>query len=147
MIPTFPALVGPDFSGGKSSVYFLKVVGQPFVKVGYARDWRIRTRELQCGNHLPLELILLASGGRQAERACHHALGGCGLRGEWFSFNAVFAELVERIVAANGEAKKAGDEFLKHRCASIRERVARYQDAADKVIAAVLPLSSAGGAA
>ena len=146
MISTVPPLVGPDLSEGKTAVYFLKVVGQPIVKIGSARKWRNRTGILQCGNHLPLEVILLAKGGGQAERACQKALSGHGIRGEWFSLNAVVEDLIARIIAADGNATEAADELWAERLAGIRARIARFESVTDTIIATVLPLASAGRA-
>lgn len=66
------------------SVYFLSAAQVRLVKIGYARDLRLRLQQARVLSPVPLELLLVVAGGRDEERALHAELADCRVRGEWF---------------------------------------------------------------
>lgn len=106
---TTPRLAGPDYSvPGQSVVYFLRTVGQPFVKIGKADDWRTRCMELQCGCPFPMEVMLLAPGGFKEEAEAQYLCarteeGQSYVRGEWFHLDAHVTECIKAIKAVRGD--------------------------------------------
>ncbi|OMB79275.1 hypothetical protein A5743_14320 [Mycolicibacterium conceptionense] len=76
-------------------VYFI-TDGSGHVKIGSARDVRVRLEELQIGN--PAELTVLADqpGGLPRERELHRRFAEHRVRGEWFR---LLPEIVEYIAS------------------------------------------------
>jgi len=69
-------------------VYFVE--SDMRIKIGWARDVRLRLRELQCGNPNPIELRdAIADDDAQAlERLLHGFFSECRHNGEWHTISA-----------------------------------------------------------
>ncbi len=68
------------------------------VKVGKARDPRVRLGDLQVGNPHELELLEQHHGGWWLEAELHRALDGFHVRGEWFRWCADSRRIITRTV-------------------------------------------------
>jgi hypothetical protein len=72
-------------------VYFIRQVGSPLVKIGFARHPLKRLAALQCGNcwQLRIDYLLPTDQFVRLERAIHDCLKqqGCHVRGEWFTLS------------------------------------------------------------
>lgn len=104
----------------KACVYFVRLIGQPYAKVGFAADkWANRLRLLQCGSPFPYDILLLASGPQQAERATHKALFGHGVRGEWFDYNDTFVRFLVGFTQSQKSLLHFAEDFYADRIAEI----------------------------
>jgi len=65
-------------------VYFLQPGDEPFVKIGHADDVAARVRDLQAGNHLPLQVIRELPGGQPEEAWLHRRFREHRVLREWF---------------------------------------------------------------
>ena len=151
MIPSQPAIIGPDRArGARQAVYFLKPVGRAIVKIGHGCPVATRMREIQCGSPEHLEAILLLEGGRKLEGAIHAALSGHALRGEWYHLNSLTCSLIQTLAGCEGDFYGEVIGFAERRWLGIRSdmeaRVASLP-AADLIVAEFLPFSSQGRAA
>ena len=82
-------------------VYFLRMKGTLFVKIGFASDVLTRLRHLQIGNavQLELEFKFKTKRFRELESRLHRISQNCHVQGEWFSFapETNFSQLVTKI--------------------------------------------------
>lgn len=65
-------------------IYF---IGSEFgpIKIGISRDVARRLVTLQCGSPIPLRVLAVTNGGRDAEREYHQRFADFRLHSEWFS--------------------------------------------------------------
>ena len=63
-------------------VYFVRFGDR--VKIGRARDVRVRLAALQAMSPVPLRLLWSQSGGAKTELYFHHKFKNCRAHGEWF---------------------------------------------------------------
>lgn len=56
------------------------------VKIGYSIEPTKRLKEIQAGNHRPLQVLLALPGDRVTERALHQYFAARCVGGEWFDF-------------------------------------------------------------
>lgn len=67
-------------------IYFLKVAGTEYVKIGRTKNMFHRFRGLQSASPFTLEIIREIDGGAHIETALHKAFASYRIRGEWFTF-------------------------------------------------------------
>jgi len=79
-------------------LYFIRQKGGP-VKIGRARDARARLATLQIGSPYDLELIGVLSGCGECEAEFHRGLSVNRLRGEWFDWTALVANVINAALA------------------------------------------------
>ena len=89
-------------------VYFIAVIEAfpPRVKIGKARDPKVRMSELQTG--CPYELKLLGSikcksdaHAYELERMAHRSFSGYRKRGEWFHYHKNVKQAIEKLLIDN----------------------------------------------
>jgi T5orf172 domain. len=80
-----------------SHIYAIRIVDQPFVKIGWAVDPVRRMNNLSCGSPFRMELMatLKVDDAKKAEGEVHRALHRFRVRGEWFHLN----EFVEAAIS------------------------------------------------
>ena len=154
MIKMVPELVGPDFSNDGKGVYFLRIVGVPLVKIGFASNWQTRCSELQCGCPFQQSVMLVGKGNRLTERKCQGALAGNGFRSAWFFLTERVRAFIDDAIGQEGALDSVADDWMSKRKAALVARCDAGWDRAKQIlpdiffeIATVLPLSSAGRAA
>lgn len=69
-------------------VYFIQQGEDGPVKIGTAKDPRVRLSELGCGNPEPLYIRAIVLGDRTTEQQYHHDWAQARLTGEWFGHGA-----------------------------------------------------------
>lgn len=69
------------------AVYFIRAGDTSAVKIGSARDVRVRLPALQCSNHEPLSVIRTTDGGKHRERWFHSYFRDLWRANEWFNFS------------------------------------------------------------
>lgn len=73
-------------------VYFIRMVGADFVKIGISEFPHTRLEQLQAGSPMPLEIVAMEYGGRNHEQALHKRFSDQHARQEWFTFSGPIAE-------------------------------------------------------
>lgn len=73
------------------AVYFVRA--GDYVKIGLAKDPEKRLVDLQVSNAEYLDLVHIIPGGRELESYYHEAFKHHHVRGEWFEYEPVMAEL------------------------------------------------------
>lgn len=117
-----PSRMEPPMEGG---VYFVQCGGpsdnEP-VKIGIARNVRLRLQELQIAQAHALVLRAIGHGRDEDEAACHARFAHLRLSGEWFRPGAELVEFISEIRRANGAIP--GSEYARA-IDSIRRLVGR----------------------
>lgn len=67
-------------------IYFIKVINEPFVKIGYAAFVNSRFTALQALNHKKLKIIRVVQAHRRAEIWFHNYFAKLRIRGKWFKY-------------------------------------------------------------
>ncbi len=81
------------------SVYFILNAELRAVKIGYAQNAKSRLSELQVSSPDKLELVASVAGTKSDEAAMHRALSDRKRSGEWFRWDFVTHEIMERAKA------------------------------------------------
>ena len=85
-------------------VYFLRMEGTQYVKIGFSADVQARLRHLQIGNAIPLKLEykFKTQSFREHESSLHCHLHACHVQGEWFKLpqHTDFPHLVSETLPA-----------------------------------------------
>lgn len=68
----------------KYVVYMIKIEGEPYIKIGVAKDFSSRLSSLQVGNPRKIEVIAVLQAGSSSESLLHRELQDHSIRGEWF---------------------------------------------------------------
>lgn len=88
----------PDSSpaGTTGYVYFIRTVGGPFVKIGWATTPSSRLAQLQTGCPYPLQVALAVAGRESLERKYHRRFSAARVRldGEWFIWEGAIESYV-----------------------------------------------------
>jgi hypothetical protein len=70
--------------GPKGQIYFVQLVGTPFVKIGFSQNVVARLYALQTSTPLDLKLLRVFPGYRRDEKVLHWRHRKKHVRGEWF---------------------------------------------------------------
>ncbi|WP_314712958.1 GIY-YIG nuclease family protein [Sphingobium yanoikuyae] len=152
--------------GSSGFVYFIKPEGRDWVKIGWTTNAKQRLIDLQCGSPEALSLLLVIPGSLALESSILSCLHSSDGRGEWRAYSeelkvlintlAQFPDRAEEIVAL---AHAFYAQSIKRRAIIGRDRLRGIgypvqdapfpyaYEAADMLIATVLPVSSHGDAA
>lgn len=88
----------------RHSVYFIASLDLTRVKIGKARDLRVRVRDLQAGSPYPLLLVAEIEGYTNVERWFHSQHVACRAHGEWFAVDERLAKTILSIQSAGRSA-------------------------------------------
>jgi hypothetical protein len=126
MSRTAPPLTGIDrTNGARGAVYFLAQHDHCLMKIGYAADWRVRVRDIQCCNPFPLTVELVVSGTIKDEYAIRRALFGQGFRGEWVVLSEQTKQFVAEMAQTTMAPRAFADQRYKQILDDIHERTRR----------------------
>lgn len=75
-------------------IYVIGEQSTGIVKIGYSAEPVKRLKEIQAGNHRPLQVLLAVPGDRGTERTLHQHFAGRCVGGEWFDFGKDDAPLL-----------------------------------------------------
>lgn len=78
-------------------IYFLEAGKDGPIKIGFAKDVRKRVKDMQSGNHLPLNVILEIPGDYLNEGQFHDLFARHNIRGEWFQRHQDILEVIEML--------------------------------------------------
>ena len=84
------------FEGCMSDLYFIQIEPGP-VKIGRASNIKMRLSAIQCASPYKAKLIASIPGGGELESEFHRHLRNCHIRGEWFRWTNIVAEIAELI--------------------------------------------------
>lgn len=84
-------------------IYFIRA--KRHLKIGYSKDPYKRLKELQTGNPIKLEMLLVMEGGFETEKALHDYYSKYRTEGEWFELRKG-SELKNSILALSHPACK-----------------------------------------
>ena len=103
-------------------IYMIRIVDQPLVKIGHARNPRARLRALQTGAPHELELMAYTAWPNHTELEIHHKLHEHWVRGEWFRLAGKVEELVEIMQTGRPSLE---EWLLGYRTGAVPSRLAR----------------------
>lgn len=124
-------------------IYFIAEEGDEWVKIGWALDPEQRAIDLMCGNPRSLRVVASFPGKTITEFRLRGLLFETEGRREWKKFDDNVRQLIEALKKSDGPIDGLIEQAMQVQFTRLRESIARGQRAAaDKIIAAVLPLSS-----
>lgn len=86
----------PNNPEGGGYVYFL--YGAGLTKIGHSSTWRARTIELRNMSPVPVDLLLVITGGQGIESLLHREFAECRRHGEWFALPDHWRDVVGAVV-------------------------------------------------
>lgn len=78
-------------------VYFIRVIGKDWIKIGFSKDPESRMVRLRCGQPYDLEIMATMPGGELHEALLHEAFREELIRGEWFTLSDRLRAFIEQI--------------------------------------------------
>ena len=82
------------------SIYFIRPIGAHGpVKIGCSKDPKGRAHTISIWSPVPLEIVAVAEGGHEYERALHERFAKDRMHGEWFAASSELTALIDSIAA------------------------------------------------